>query len=95
MELISVSSKGQIVIPERMRNKHGIKQGTKLVLIEKDNSLILKREDDVMKQLDENEIKEKFGWLLVAEKSLKNIWDNPKDEKIWSKYLEWTKKTFY
>lgn len=31
--------------------------------------------------------KEKDGWLIVAEKSLKNFWDNKEDDEIWSKYL--------
>jgi len=31
--------------------------------------------------------KEKEGWLALSEISLKKIWDNPKDEKIWKKYL--------
>ncbi|MEK6889009.1 MAG: ribbon-helix-helix domain-containing protein [Nanoarchaeota archaeon] len=31
--------------------------------------------------------KEKAGWLIVAEKSMKNIWDNKKDDEIWGKYL--------
>lgn len=38
--------------------------------------------------------KEKQGWLALAEKSLENIWDNKKDEKIWSKYL-WIKEIYY
>ena len=31
--------------------------------------------------------KEKAGWLIVAEKSMKNIWDNKKDDEIWNKYV--------
>ena len=26
-------------------------------------------------------------WLILAEQSLNKIWDNPKDEKVWKKYL--------
>ena len=31
--------------------------------------------------------KEKAGFLILAEKSMKKIWDNKKDNKIWEKYL--------
>ena len=31
--------------------------------------------------------KEKAGWLIVAEKSMRSIWDNKRDDEIWSKYL--------
>lgn len=32
-------------------------------------------------------MKEKQGWMALAEKSLEKIWKNKKDEKTWSKYL--------
>ena len=32
--------------------------------------------------------KEKQGWLILAEKSMKKIWNNKKDKKIWNKYLK-------
>lgn len=31
--------------------------------------------------------KEKQGWLILAERSMKKIWDNPKDEEVWKEYL--------
>ena len=40
----------------------------------------------IMERLERNR-KEKTGWLAVAEKSMKEIWDNPKDEKAWGRYL--------
>lgn len=27
------------------------------------------------------------GWLQLAEQGMKDVWDNPKDDKIWKKYL--------
>jgi len=32
-------------------------------------------------------LKEKQGWLALAEKSLDKLWNNKKDEEVWSKYL--------
>ncbi len=40
----------------------------------------------IMERLDKTR-KEKIGWMILAEKSLKNIWDNKKDDKTWGKYL--------
>ena len=40
----------------------------------------------IMEKLDRNK-KEKIGWMILAEKSLKDIWDNKKDDEVWGKYL--------
>ena len=40
----------------------------------------------IIEKLDRNR-KEKIGWMIVAEKSMKKIWDNKKDDETWSKYL--------
>ncbi len=87
MDIINVSSRGQIVIPEVVRTRLKIKHGTKLVLLEKDGAIILKKEEEVVKHLEEDERKETIGWMLLAEDALKKVWDNPKDEKVWKKYL--------
>ncbi len=31
--------------------------------------------------------KEKYGWLILAQKSMEKIWDNKKDDEVWNKYL--------
>ena len=40
----------------------------------------------IMEKLDKDR-KEKIGWIIMAEKSMKKVWDNKKDDEIWSKYL--------
>ena len=40
----------------------------------------------IMEKLDVNR-KEKIGWMILAEKSMKKIWNNKKDDEVWSKYL--------
>lgn len=40
----------------------------------------------IIEKLETNR-KEKAGFLILAEKSMKKIWDNKKDDKVWSKYL--------
>ena len=47
-----ISSKGQIVIPVEMRE--GLKEGEKLVIIRNNNQIILKKEKDFSKNLEED-----------------------------------------
>ena len=87
LKTIKVSSKGQIVIPEIIREKLGIKEGSRLILIETQKKLILKLEKEFEKELKNmKKNQESKGWLSIAEKSMIEIWNNKKDEKIWSKY---------
>lgn len=88
IEVVNVSSRGQIVIPERIRKSLGIKKGSKLVAIEKNGTLMLTREGDMIKILEEAGKSEESGWLALAEQSLSKIWNNKKDEKAWSRYLD-------
>jgi len=46
----------------------------------------LKKEENFLQKLNSMN-KEKICWLVLAEKALKNVWNNKKDEKTWSKYL--------
>ncbi len=86
IETIKVSSRGQIVIPERIRKELDIGEGTKLILIEKNNTIVLEKESQFIKKI--NDINpESLGWLALAENSLKKIWDNKKDDETWGKYL--------
>ena len=84
--IVNVSSRGQVVIPEQMRKNLKIKEGSKLLAIEKNGEIIFKKDTDVIKNL-ENLGKEESGWLALAEKSLNEIWDNKKDEEAWGRYL--------
>ncbi len=40
----------------------------------------------IMEKMDRSR-KEKIGWMLLAEKSLNKLWNNKKDDEVWSKYL--------
>ena len=86
LEIVHVSSRGQIVIPEKVRKRLGIKQGSRLMLIEQQGALLLKREEVLVKALTESS-QEDAGWLALAEQSMKEIWDNPKDDEAWNRYL--------
>lgn len=87
LELIHVSSRGQIVIPEKVREHLHLKAGSKLVLLEKGGTIILKKEEEVEKHLSEDDRQEEIGWMLLGQKSMEELWDNPKDEEVWKRYL--------
>jgi len=52
ISITRMSSKGQIVIPRDMRE--GIEEGDKLVIIRNKNHIILKKEEDFSKNLEED-----------------------------------------
>lgn len=83
MEITKLSTKGQVVIPEKIRA--GIKEGTAFVVIKKNHLIILKEVDGLteeeikeMKELDNiwKEIDEGKGITLSKEEFLKemNAW---------------------
>lgn len=86
IDVAKLSAKGQIVIPGDIRRKLRIKQGSKQVLRQMGNKLIIIPERDFEAELLSQE-KEDEGWQKLASRSLKELWDNTEDEAEWSKYL--------
>lgn len=83
MKTVKISDKGQIAIPQLIREKMGIYKGDELVLIQLDNKILLEKAEKT-----EQKVKEDFKDILkFSEKSLKKIWDNKEDE-IWGNYLK-------
>ena len=79
VSMVIVSSKGQIVLPERFREEMKLKKGSHMIVVKESNILILKKEESA---------KDDFKDLTrLAEKSLKDLWDR-EEEDIWGKYLE-------
>ena len=85
IETITVSSRGQIVIPERVREELSILEGMKLILIEDEDRIILEKEDHFLKKIKEHE--ERRAWIALGESAFTKVWDNAKDEKAWKKYI--------
>lgn len=67
IDTTKMSSRGQVVIPVDMRKD--IKEGDKLIVIKKDNEIILK------KSIPEN--------AILSEKSFAKTWLNKKEEEAW------------
>jgi AbrB family looped-hinge helix DNA binding protein len=82
MKTVRVSDKGQIAIPQEMRERIGIRRGDSLVLVLVDDKLLIQKEQNVAAKLTDD-----FKDLLrFNEKSLKSVWGNKSDD-IWSVYL--------
>lgn len=80
---IKVSEKGQIAIPQIIRENLGIEQGDELVIIQSDGKIFLEKSASVERKLTDN-----FRDILkFSEHSLKEVWDNPEDN-IWNSYLK-------
>ena len=79
MHVVTMSSKGQIVIPKELRRKHRLDKGTDLLLQEAGDILILRKKKDIDKALRS----EFYPLLKASEKSLGELWDNPEDD-VWN-----------
>ena len=83
IKTLRVSDKGQISIPNSVRQKLGIQRGDNLILFEIEGKILLEKQQDLSEKM-----KDDFKDILhFSEQSLKEVWDNPEDE-IWSQYLE-------
>ena len=74
---VNINERGQIVIPEDIRNDIGVKGGETLILIQKMGEVIIKKESDV---LDTLESEESF-WKILSAESMKGAWD--KEDEVW------------
>jgi len=84
IKTIKVSDKGQIAIPQSIRDRIGIDKGDELIIIQVDDKILLERAQKISKQVKDN-----FKDILkFSEQSLKEVWDNKEDE-IWNNYLKW------
>lgn len=74
METSIVTVKGQIVIPAKIRNKFGIKKGTKIAFIEQNNKLIIQ-------PLDKSYFESLAGMLGTEGDMLKSLMADKKQER--------------
>lgn len=74
METSVVTTKGQIVVPAKIRRKFGIKKGTKIAFIEQNGKLIIL-------PLDKSYFESLAGVLGTGGKMLKSLMDDKKRER--------------
>ena len=79
MHIVKVSSKGQIVIPKEVRERHRLGRDTDLVLVEAGDVLVLRKKTSV-----EATMRDEFGpFLRASEATLKDLWENSEDD-VWN-----------
>jgi AbrB family looped-hinge helix DNA binding protein len=67
MKVVSVTRKGQVTIPEEVREKLGITEGTKLLVESIDKDLALIKKVELMDSVEELQ---KYGRRLAKERGL-------------------------
>jgi len=83
IKTVKVSDKGQIAIPQDIREIMNINKGDDLLLFQIDGKILLEKAKNI-----EKNIKDDFKDLIkFSEKSLKEVWDNKQDN-IWDEYLK-------
>lgn len=75
METSVLTSKGQLLIPKRLRNKYGIKSGVKVAFIETSEGVVLK-------PMDENFFNQFVGMLKEGAPSIEEYKAWKKEEKV-------------
>lgn len=74
METAVVTTKGQIVVPSKIRKKFGIKKGTRIAFIERDGKLIIQ-------PLDKSYFESMTGILGTNGDMLKGLMEDKKRER--------------
>ena len=74
METSIVTTKGQIVVPAKIRRKFGIKKGTKIAFIEQSGKLMIQ-------PLDKSYFESLAGVLATEVRMLKSLMEDKKKER--------------
>lgn len=79
MRTVKVNDRGQLVIPEDMRRDLGIEGDTVLVLVERGDHIILRREADVLDEFDR-------AWAALSRRSIEGAWEE--EDEAWDAHRE-------
>lgn len=74
MKTSTITTKGQIVIPSKIRKRYGLKEGMKVTFIEKENDIIIK-------PIDKDYFKNLIGITQTHGKALKSLIEEKKKER--------------
>ena len=80
VEIITVSKKGQVVLPKEVREELSIVSGSKLFLVQRKGEVTLKKVESLIgKEKDED----KLFTVLASEKSLAKDWLSKEEDDAW------------
>lgn len=80
LRAVQVNERGQLVIPEEMRAQLGIEGGSVLVLVKRGDEIVLRREEDVLEELD-------AVWRTLTHRALERAWDEDEDG-VWDDFYD-------
>ncbi|MDO8428943.1 MAG: AbrB/MazE/SpoVT family DNA-binding domain-containing protein [Candidatus Diapherotrites archaeon] len=82
---VVMSDRGQIVIPEEVRQDLNLNGRQALVLIERNNEIIIKKESEVASAVfgKTNSFNEKMSSAILSEKKLAKEWLSKKEDQAW------------
>jgi AbrB family looped-hinge helix DNA binding protein len=84
LQTIKISPKGQIAIPKKFRDKLELHESTQVYLTENKGKLVIGKVDDIIPKNISQDWTDEIA--RNSSKQLKDIWDNEREEKIWSQY---------
>ncbi len=74
---VTVNERGQLVIPEDIRNDFEIKGGTTLVMIKTGGEIVLRKESEVIDAIEDE------SWSALSSRAMAGAWG--KEDEIWDK----------
>ena len=80
VKVVSLSPRGQLVIPAAVLKAMGIKGRTDLALVQDGKRLIVTKAADVGKKV----MDEADGFQALGMAGLAKVWDNPYDDEAWN-----------
>jgi AbrB family looped-hinge helix DNA binding protein len=80
---VQMTGKGQIVVPIEIRKAMGLTKGSKLIIIQNDESISLKR-PETLKSLIEEDMPEVRA---MTEKVFGEVWED-EPEGLWEEYIK-------
>ena len=79
---VKMTGKGQIVVPKEMRISLGLKRNSTILLIQKDDDIIMKKPESLKDMVED------FPELRAAtERVFGEVWKD-EDDKLWESYLK-------
>ncbi len=80
MKVVSLSPRGQLVIPAAILRAMGIKGRTDVAIVQDGKQLVLTKASDVGKKV----VDDLQGFYALSYKGLTDVWDNPYDDEAWN-----------
>ncbi len=80
VKVVSLSPRGQLVIPAAVLKAMGIKGRTDVAIVQDGKRLILSKATDVGKKI----VDDLDGFQALGMAGLAKVWDNPYDDEAWN-----------